>query len=104
MSIRINRERCVGCGRCTKVCPGTLIGIQADQKAEIRYPEDCWGCVSCVKECAAGAIEFYLADDMGGNDTWMKVSQKGKHLIWDFYQNKENIRTIRVDRTSSNQY
>lgn len=104
MSIRINSDICVGCGRCRGVCPGTLIHMSADRKAEIRYPKDCWGCVSCVKECAVGAIEFYLADDMGGNDTWMKVGTDGSHLVWDFYQNKEKIRTIRVDRTSSNQY
>lgn len=104
MSVRINPERCVGCGRCTKVCPGTLLTIGADHKAEIRYPKDCWGCVSCVKECGAGAIEFYLAEDMGGNDTWMKVRQDGHYLIWEFYRGTDKIRTISVDRASSNQY
>lgn len=104
MSIRINPERCVGCKRCSEVCPGTLIGMNTAKKAVIRYPKDCWGCVSCVKECSAGAIEFYLADDMGGNDTWMQVSSKGQFLVWDFYHKQNKIRTIRVDRTSSNQY
>ena len=25
MSIRINQERCIGCGQCIDVCPGSLI-------------------------------------------------------------------------------
>lgn len=104
MSIRINSDKCVGCGRCMEVCPGTLIGPNESGQAAIRCPKDCWGCVSCVKECAVGAIEFYLGADMGGNDTWMKVSQKDQFLIWDFYKNKEKIKTISVNRTSSNQY
>lgn len=104
MSIRINADRCVGCGRCSEVCPGTLIGMREDKKAYIRYPKDCWGCASCLKECAARAIEFYLADDMGGNGVRMQVSGREEFLVWDFYQNQNKIRTICVDRTSSNQY
>ena len=53
MSIRIREDRCVGCGKCQEVCPGTLIQI-IDRKAVMKYPKNCWGCVSCVKECKAG--------------------------------------------------
>ena len=65
MSIRIREDRCVGCGKCQEVCPGTLIQIK-DKKAVMKYPKNCWGCVSCVKECKMGAIEFYLGADIGG--------------------------------------
>ena len=47
MSIAINQNVCIGCGRCHDVCPGTLIKINADHKAYIKYPKDCWGCTSC---------------------------------------------------------
>lgn len=43
MSIRIN-DRCIGCGRCADVCPGSLIDV-IGKKAVMQYPEDCWGCV-----------------------------------------------------------
>lgn len=56
MSIRIREDRCVGCGKCQEVCPGTLIQI-TDKKAIMKYPKNCWGCVSCVKECKAGRQE-----------------------------------------------
>ena len=66
MSIAINAKQCVGCGKCSMVCPGSLIHMNADGKAFIKYPKDCWGCTSCLKECAVHAIRFYLGADMGG--------------------------------------
>lgn len=103
MSIRINTLKCVGCQRCSTVCPGSLIEI-SDGKAHIDYPKDCWGCVSCVKECKADAIAFFLSEDMGGNDTYMQVRKNGNLLNWNFYNTSGLIRTITVDSASSNKY
>ena len=58
MSIAINAKQCVGCGKCSMVCPGSLIHMNADGKAFIKYPKDCWGCTSCLKECAVHAIRL----------------------------------------------
>lgn len=66
MSIAINKNNCIGCGRCTVVCPGSLIKLDENKKAYIKYPKDCWGCTSCVKECPVYAIRFYLGADIGG--------------------------------------
>ena len=66
MSIAIKKEKCAGCRKCTSVCPGSLIKTDEDGKAYIKYPRDCWGCASCLKECKFGAIEFYLGADIGG--------------------------------------
>ena len=33
MSIRINKNKCVGCKRCLDVCPGSLIKTDATGKA-----------------------------------------------------------------------
>ena len=49
MSIRIDQKKCVGCRKCSEVCPGTLI-VMENKKAVMKYPKNCWGCVSCVKE------------------------------------------------------
>ncbi|MGN0549706.1 MAG: indolepyruvate ferredoxin oxidoreductase subunit alpha [Acutalibacteraceae bacterium] len=103
MSIRINSEKCVGCKKCSSVCPGSLIEIVSG-KAEILYPKDCWGCVACVKECAFSAIEFYLAEDIGGNGTYMQVEKNGKYYDWNFFNKDGKIRSIRVDTTDSNKY
>ncbi|MBR1866444.1 MAG: ferredoxin family protein [Lachnospiraceae bacterium] len=103
MSIRINKEKCIGCGRCTEVCPGTLINLQ-NQKAVMQYPRDCWGCVSCVKECPVSAIEFFLGADIGGNGSIMNVTEEGDILHWNIHAQDGTTTTIDVDRNNSNQY
>ena len=75
MSIRIDQKKCVGCRKCSEVCPGTLI-VMEDKKAVMKYPKNCWGCVSCVKECKAGAIDFFLGADIGGNGSIMNVKKR----------------------------
>ncbi len=129
MSIRINREKCIGCEKCTVVCPGTLIGMEDSQqprsklwgikrdaqqscgvltqnrnKAVMQYPRDCWGCVSCVKECPVGAIEFFLGADIGGNGSTMNVDLDGDILHWNIKRQDGTITTIDVDRRNANQY
>lgn len=58
MSIVIDKSKCIGCKRCRNVCPGSLIKTDENGKAYIKYPKDCWGCTSCIKECPAYAISF----------------------------------------------
>ena len=43
MSISIDKLKCKGCTKCTAVCPGSLIELDENKKAYIRYPKDCWG-------------------------------------------------------------
>lgn len=103
MSIQINRDKCIGCGKCTQVCPGTLIEVQ-EKKAVMQYPKDCWGCVSCVKECPVGAIEFFLGADIGGNGSIMNVTTEGDILHWNIQKMDGTVTTIDVDRRNSNKY
>lgn len=103
MSIRIYEEKCIGCGRCMEVCPGTLIDMQ-DGHAVMAYPRDCWGCVSCVKECKAGAIAFFLGADIGGNGSTMHVTTKGDIMHWNIKKRDGTVTVIDVDRQSSNKY
>ena len=42
-----------------RFCPGTLISLGSDGKAEIK-DQRCWGCTSCLKECPVQAIEMFL--------------------------------------------
>lgn len=104
MSIVINKEKCVGCRMCTQVCPGSLIKLDQEGKAYIKYSKDCWGCVSCVKECKKDAIDFYLGADIGGRGSKMRVKSQGDMIYWNIERPDGEIETIEIDRTKSNQY
>jgi electron transfer flavoprotein alpha subunit len=59
LSIRVNEEKCTGCGSCQSVCPFGLIDIIND-KAVIRV-EGCNLCGACKDACAFEAIEIEKA-------------------------------------------
>lgn len=103
MSIRINREKCVGCQKCIAVCPGSLIDLR-DKKAYMKYPRDCWGCVSCVKECPVEAIDFFLGADIGGNGSTMHAVCKDDMIYWKVQKQDGSILVIDVNRKDSNKY
>lgn len=104
MSIAIDAAKCTGCGQCVEICPGSLIEADAQGKAYIRYPRDCWGCASCIKACAAQAIGLYLGADIGGMGGRMHVVRNGAFLDWTVTKADGEQKTIRIDRTQSNQY
>ena len=104
MSIRIKQERCIGCGQCIDVCPGSLIDRNGQGKAWMHYPKDCWGCVSCVKVCPVQAIDFYLGADMGGRGATLQARQDGPYWHWDMTKPDGTTKRITVDSRESNKY
>lgn len=102
MSIIINSEKCIGCGKCAEVCPGNLIKI--DGKAYIKYPKDCWGCTSCVKECSVNAVNFFLGADIGGMGSLVYTRQKGDILTWIIERPDGSVKEININRKESNRY
>ena len=104
MSIVIDASLCKGCGACANVCPGSLIKQRQDGTACIKYPKDCWGCSSCIKECHFGAIALYLGADIGGMGSKMTVEQKDHKLNWNITKADGTKETIVIDQKESNQY
>ena len=104
MSIVINKEKCAGCGQCSIVCPGSLIKMGEDKKAYMKYPKDCWGCSSCIKECKFEAIALYLGADMGGMGSKMSVISKGDFLNWNIDKTDGSRETIVINKKESNKY
>lgn len=104
MSIAINIEKCIGCGSCKTVCPGSLIKLNHDGKAYIKYPKDCWGCTSCIKECPVFAISFYLGADIGGAGSMLHTELDGNILRWLIDRPDGNRIKIDIDRRESNKY
>ena len=107
MSIRIDKSKCDGCGRCAEICPGNLIkmvGKGPNRKAEMTYPDECWGCMSCVKACPRHAIEFYLGDDIGGQGKSLVTKMSSKKIDWQVCQNGCIVQQILMVRKNANKY
>ena len=60
----INKDKCVACGKCTKVCPMEAIKIESTNKKDsnsksAKLDENiCLGCGVCVKSCPTNAINL----------------------------------------------
>lgn len=104
MSIIIDKTKCAGCKKCLFVCPGSLIKFGEDKKAYMKYPRDCWGCASCVKECRYGAISLYLGADIGGAGGKLTVNDNGDDICWKIERNNGETVEIDVNRKDSNKY
>lgn len=98
MSIRIQKSKCAGCGRCIEACPGNLIKKDKENKAFIRQVRDCWGCTSCIKECRHDAIRFFLGADVGGRGASMVVSEKTDISTWTVEKPDGTKITIQVNK------
>lgn len=53
----VDKNACVACGCCAKVCPISAIRIWRGIRAEVD-PERCVGCGKCARECPASVIEI----------------------------------------------
>lgn len=104
MSIKINKEKCISCGKCLRVCPGSLIYKDEDGKSFIKYEKDCWGCTACLKECPAGAIMYYLGIDIGGLGGYLYIEEDNENLNWHIVDNKGLEKIITVNKKESNKY
>jgi formate hydrogenlyase subunit 6/NADH:ubiquinone oxidoreductase subunit I len=64
--IAYDREKCIGCQLCVRVCPASVIRFLAEEKKIRMYVARCTFCAQCVDACPVGALstteEFLLAD------------------------------------------
>ena len=61
---QVDREKCIGCGLCEKVCPGGVLHLNAEGKSEIDSIDSfgwngCWRCEHCLAVCPKGAIRIF---------------------------------------------
>lgn len=54
-TLKLDRDKCVGCTLCTQVCPHQVFDIK-DRKAHIIDFNACMECGACVTNCPADAL------------------------------------------------
>lgn len=64
--IAYDREKCIGCQMCIRVCPARVIEFKPEEKKIRMYVARCTYCAQCVDVCPVNALsrsqEFLLAD------------------------------------------
>lgn len=58
MNLKIDLEKCTGCGSCVEHCPGDVLAEDEKGLPVERYPDDCWYCGVCQEECPQECIEL----------------------------------------------
>lgn len=57
----IDKKKCVTCGYCAQICPLDVIKVEirgSEKEINVKYPDECWHCRACEKDCPAKAIHM----------------------------------------------
>jgi len=57
VEVKIDLEKCNGCGTCVDTCPVAVFEIQSEKSKAVK-PEECLACQACVAQCPNAAIEI----------------------------------------------
>ena len=55
---RVSEEKCIGCGRCEKVCPTGNISLSEENAPVWHHDNNCISCFACYHHCPVRAIEY----------------------------------------------
>lgn len=63
-SFIVDRDKCIGCGKCIKVCAGGILSLSDTGTVQMsEFPEygwnGCWKCEHCLSVCPTGAISIF---------------------------------------------
>jgi len=57
ISLRLDINRCIGCGMCENVCPHGVFAME-NKKARILNREACIECGACARNCPVNALDI----------------------------------------------
>lgn len=103
MPVLIDKEICKGCGRCLDVCPGNLLAIDKTKgTAVLKYPDECWHCLSCMKACPFGAIELLLPYVVALRGARLTVNYDEHKVEWELHLPDGN--TLELKRQTQSEF
>jgi adenosine phosphosulfate reductase beta subunit len=108
MTIKINRDLCLGCDHldepfCIEICPGNLIYKSKKANIKIRDEKACWDCGACIKECPKQAISMYLPAEVGGRGSSLTAKRRQDKILWNLKYadgSEEKYETINITQES----
>lgn len=84
--VRLDRDRCIDCGKCEKVCDmGIPIHRQGSAAGKVTSIEECTGCGRCVVSCPADALSFHDIRDV------LHPGRETRNASWFLGKNPRNL-------------
>jgi NAD-dependent dihydropyrimidine dehydrogenase PreA subunit len=79
VTLRLNQEKCIGCGMCLLVCPRAVLSM-ANGTAEIVNRDACMECGACARNCPAEAFSVRAGVGCAVAVINSKLKRKGSSL------------------------
>ncbi|MDH5449897.1 MAG: 4Fe-4S binding protein [Candidatus Bathyarchaeota archaeon] len=57
VEVKVDEEKCDGCGSCVDVCPVEVLEI-VEEKSKVKNPDECLACRACEVQCPNTSIEI----------------------------------------------
>ena len=86
--IRIDKEKCNGCGACATACHEGAIDI-INGKAELVREHFCDGLGDCLPECPTGAISFEEREAPAYDEEAVKSGYASSHRLSGIYNHAD---------------
>ena len=89
--LEIDTHKCNGCKncdvpKCVDICPGDVLFLNMNSKAEPYDASECWDCFACVKECSRSALSIRLPFQINESQARLTAFHRKENTVFDMYE------------------